>query len=724
MPAHQGEAPELTRGALGLDVVAAAESSSYVRHRFAVVAYDALAALAVAFVFTFAYVKPAYAYVDPSVMTYAIQAVAGVAVALSTVFGVVFRRTRKALLRALGIDENARRVLEARLHRVDESGRAIETDFDIAMAARKANTSGKRADGLVRTWKGRLVLSLIAAVFTSFTLFVVAPCELVSASAGSLVVRLANIWPIVAAVGLLLALVLTLVLFIIPKRAFDIALAIVFSFGVCCYIQALFMNGGLPQADGGVVDWSAFSGISAASTFVWVALIAAIVVLAIKLPSWCQLGIGVLSVALVLVQGAAVVSLFASESESMQSGSSGVMVSQKGLLDVSANENVIEFVLDNYDTSMLQTALSVEPSLLDSFTDFVWFQDSVGSMIPTRYGNVFLLTGQYPQVGENFSTFLANRYARSSYLSDIQTAGYSIGIYSDTLGDEYLTAAQAEDQIYRYTENIVSFNNEAIDSVSTAVALMQCALYRDMPWLLKPIFWFTTDEVNNRIVNSNQSDASLTPYLMNDGELHNRLNAQGLSTNEERASYRYIHILGDHSPYSLDREGNDIGQGVSNKQDQAIGSMKIVRDYINQLKELGLYDSATIIVTSDHGDWWLQNNDLTSAKSPILLAKPGSSSGSAAGSTGEGLRVSSASVSASDILPTVLDAVGSSDSGETLFSLDEAARSGVAQVDTRYFYMTTSDGAHDVEIQQYAINGDARDISNWSRTGIYWPAQE
>lgn len=51
----------------------------------------------------------AWAYVDPSVMTYAIQALAGVAVALSAVIGVAFRRSRRALMRILGIDEDAKK---------------------------------------------------------------------------------------------------------------------------------------------------------------------------------------------------------------------------------------------------------------------------------------------------------------------------------------------------------------------------------------------------------------------------------------------------------------------------------------------------------------------------------------------------------------------------------------------------------------------------------------
>ena len=62
--------------------------------------------------------EPAYAYVDPSVMTYTIQALAGVAVALSAVLGVAFRKTRRKLFSLLKIDENARKEVEGDIHRV------------------------------------------------------------------------------------------------------------------------------------------------------------------------------------------------------------------------------------------------------------------------------------------------------------------------------------------------------------------------------------------------------------------------------------------------------------------------------------------------------------------------------------------------------------------------------------------------------------------------------
>ena len=52
------------------------------------------------------------AYVDPSVMSYTVQAIAGVAIALGVVFGVVWRRLKKGANKALGRDENAGKEIE------------------------------------------------------------------------------------------------------------------------------------------------------------------------------------------------------------------------------------------------------------------------------------------------------------------------------------------------------------------------------------------------------------------------------------------------------------------------------------------------------------------------------------------------------------------------------------------------------------------------------------
>lgn len=61
------------------------------------------------------------AYIDPSVMTYVIQAVAGIIIAVGAVAGVYFRKAKKKVNEKLGIDENKNKEVESDEITVDET---------------------------------------------------------------------------------------------------------------------------------------------------------------------------------------------------------------------------------------------------------------------------------------------------------------------------------------------------------------------------------------------------------------------------------------------------------------------------------------------------------------------------------------------------------------------------------------------------------------------------
>jgi len=63
----------------------------------------------------------AHAYIDPSVMTYTIQVVAGVAVAVGAVVGIYWRKAKKKIQNKLGIDENAKKEIEEDVVEIQDS---------------------------------------------------------------------------------------------------------------------------------------------------------------------------------------------------------------------------------------------------------------------------------------------------------------------------------------------------------------------------------------------------------------------------------------------------------------------------------------------------------------------------------------------------------------------------------------------------------------------------
>ena len=86
-----------------------------------------------------------------------------------------------------------------------------------------------------------------------------------------------------------------------------------------------------------------------------------------------------------------------------------------------------------------------------------------------------------------------------------------------------------------------------------------------------------------------------------------------------------IHLAGTHAPYTLDRAGRPA-EGESTYVDQGIGVLNIVAEYLRDLKDSGLYDEATIVVTADHGEWYLAD-EITGPTAPMLMVKPSTAAG-------------------------------------------------------------------------------------------------
>ena len=72
--------------------------------------------------------KILFAYVDPSVMTYTIQAVAGVIIALGAVIGVTWRVMKKKTQKVLKIDENSKKEMEEDVQIIEDN--AAQTDSE------------------------------------------------------------------------------------------------------------------------------------------------------------------------------------------------------------------------------------------------------------------------------------------------------------------------------------------------------------------------------------------------------------------------------------------------------------------------------------------------------------------------------------------------------------------------------------------------------------------
>ena len=690
-----------------------------IARRCAIALHDAIALLAVAAIISLALIEPAYAYVDPSVMTYTIQALAGVAVALGAAAGVAFRRTRRVLFGLLRIDENAGKAVERKVFRIGPHDARAHAVADKQARRLLASTAKNRPGQL--PWRMRIGFALIASGFFTFTFFVASPYELIGGASESLMFGLSETWRPFAIAGVVIWIVLAVLTSLLRGNAFTVAVVALIGFGLLCYLQALFGNAQLPSADGAEVDWSGFGTTTLLNGILWLIGIAALAVFLWKKPTLCRNALCVLAVCVAIVEAIGVASLFADSAVMGKSANdTQPYVTEAGLFGISDESNVVLFLLDWYDNATLGYLYDTNPNMLDEMTGFTYYRDVSGAIAPTRYAVPWILTAQIIQHDELYSHYLSTLYERSTFLDDLKATGYSIGIYTDTFGATKEEAATGIEYASERAFNIQPVETNRLDAAGALLAMYKASCYRNLPWVAKPAFWFYTDQINQAMVQTETPDESPenTLYLMDDARYYEKLQQTRLSINDDDVgSFRIIHLMGIHEPFTIDEDGKEAANGAyTNEYKQGLGVMKMVSEYLRQLKELGVYEQTTIIISCDHGTWIWDEVPLEVPNSPIMLVKPAH-----AGNQNDPIRFSYAPISQFDLHATIMKAITGDGSkyGTAFDEVDENAPR------TRtYVHPTIDVPPDDTDFVEYEIDGYALDFNNWHTTGKVWSCFE
>jgi arylsulfatase A-like enzyme len=148
--------------------------------------------------------------------------------------------------------------------------------------------------------------------------------------------------------------------------------------------------------------------------------------------------------------------------------------------------------------------------------------------------------------------------------------------------------------------------------------------------------------------------------------------------------------------------------------EQAKGAFKIVFDYLDELRRLGRYEDASIVITADHGHWINADADpLPGPRLTALFVKP-------AGSADAPLAHSEAPTEMANVRATLLaDAgVADPDGRMTVFEVP------MTSTTPRDFFYRRGQNVDEGLIDHWQVRGDARDFANWHFIGetrtYYW----
>lgn len=485
----------------------------------------------------------------------------------------------------------------------------------------------------------KAVLSLIVSFLLGFMLLIFGPAEIFFANVSEFEFLYGEFAGYMALIFLGILIVLTMVLALLPEKIHRIVLSVLFAISVAGYLQVMFLNKNLDllgvNPDGYHVPL--MQGIL--NLLIWLVLLMGVIVLAVwKREIWKKV-VMYLSILLIGMQAVALVSLLiTAPEEAYERAKEDDRLWGKDQYTVSADKNIIVFVLDYFSSLYLQQMLAVYPDGADCLHDFTYYSNADCTYYGTFPSMVHMLTGCEVDTTVSNNEWLKNSWNNDltvEFYQEMQANNYKMNVYT---ADVHVLCSDNGCGILRDRISNITDEPREVD-VNTGLLLRtlgKMSSYRMAPDLLKPQFY------------TNVSEYSLIVQELGNGIAHTnsdfyaKLQEDGLQADDSANYFIFQHLIGTHE---LNTDINGNYQEKTSVEETARGCMTIMEAYLNELKRLGVYDDATIIITADHGGDWKEDLQVI-----YFIKQPGE--------THEASPMTNAPISHCDMLPTVAQMAG------------------------------------------------------------------
>ena len=565
--------------------------------------------------------------------------------------------------------------------------------------------------------KGRRPFLTILAcnLFLVLTVAFFLPLEVVMGNVKEFYVPFANLWWFQLLLSLGAALVLTGIMTILPGRAGVTAAGLSLALGVAAYAQAMFLNGGMVALTGD--EMTVTEGEITRNLVIWGVIIAAVLLAVILFSGRHRRGteIAMRAVAAALAAVQAVGFITSAFTLDLSPKKQELALTTESQFELGNEENVIVFVLDTADGSYAAEMLERYPELNESLAGWTWYPDATSHYSRTYPGLPYMLTGAENHMDRPVAEFLDEAYGNSAFLPGLSGAGVDCRVLT---WDAFMVSEKAEDAI----ANMINYRYESFSSLNLPgleKSVMKIALYKCLPYRFKEVFSYEMADINTE--SYYEQDDTYLFYSYMDDEFFCELEYGVTVPGTFGKTFRLFHLFGTHAGVRWDENLEEIPPEEKTGEDYPAalrGCFRNVECMIEQMKELGIYDRATIIVTADHGiPGSIPEGEEPVLKSPstilMMVKLPGSD-------LSQPLRTDLAPVSQDEIFATVENALGVPVSGTGSGKTFADFREGDAR--ERYYNHTYlhSHKSGEIALVEYLITGDARDIANWKQTGNWW----
>lgn len=564
----------------------------------------------------------------------------------------------------------------------------------------------------------RLVPSILLSLAIPFTIFFFGPFEAICKNSDMLDFTFMDLIGPSFLISIAVSAALFLIVWNLSGRVFDIVYTVLFGIGFMLYLQGNYLNLGLNAVEGDGVGVSSYSGTaSTINLIIWiVVLVGALVsvILIRKQREFVRLAMIVAMVAVVGVQ----VMMFAllsfttdawtplnqryddSNSVSTSDDYLPSILTNANLTELSTEGNVIWFVVDRFDYTYYQKMLKTDPNFFDNLDGFTLYDNHITKYARTFPSIAYMLTGVENDYSTGRIDYFERAYTSGTFLKEMKENGYNVNVYT-----EKYYAYHDANVFNGIVDNLSSSDvYEVTDRMGLWGDMTRLTLFRYLPFFAKGwVGVINTSDFNGYI----EYEANKPLFDSGMKDVYDWMTEDDFVTYEGNKNFSFIHINGCHMPNSY-YEDFSLVLDENDKWDSNLAmrvSFQLVNYYLDQLKELGLYEDATIIITGDHAAAISDTKDLSGSRVTTLLVKK-------KGESGTPMAVNSAPVEQGQLLATIFQSEGivpKNDYGTSIFEVNEGDDV------KRYYHFQKTVSVGDDVLVVYEVVGDAKDFKNWTK---------
>ena len=548
--------------------------------------------------------------------------------------------------------------------------------------------------------KKRLLVTILASLAFPFIVFITTPALVFGNNLSEFLFAWSDFIPLCLLFSFIFAGAFFCLIFFLPERGYRNVLYILIAFDFLAFIQSTYLNGTISLAGDNMGG-----GFSLAQKIVniaiWILVFASFIVLANLKDKKKYIGSAalIMCVVIFITQLISTVTPIAANDKffmtraEREGGESLVnYATYKNIDKYSTTGNVYYFVVDRFDEDYAEEMLEYDSEFFDDLTGFTWFQDTIALYGHTFPSMVYLLTGIEYSCDQNRVDYFKSAYtADNNYLKELDAAGYDVNLYTDSFYS--YTSATIPDYIANRELCVPSLKSKA----ELSLKMMGLGCYVCVPLIFKTMFNKVSTSAFDKLFTF-RTKTGVDGYATDSDSIWKHV--QNLEFKEtSNKQFNLIHMEGCHSVNSIDPTDQKSSFVALTE------SFRVIDVFIDNLKEKGLYDDATIVITGDHAAPHYKLSGVSDERRMAVFFKPSQTELESQ----ENLKISQAKVEQKNIMPTVFESIGvvsdfAVELGSTsLYSTDSAER--------KYVWHTYFGNC--VE-SIYKITGPGKDFENWN----------